>query len=88
MNTSELDTIVARILNAPKTATECRRYSSRKIRMQKGILGLESKIRIVEDAGYKLKLSIIHCPQNCDASDFREGGKCDACGCWQKLETT
>jgi len=58
MNTSELDTIVSTILNAPKTATECRRYSSRKIRMQKGILGLESKIRIVEDAGYKVTITI------------------------------
>jgi len=58
MNTSELDTIVSAILNTPKTATECRRYSSRKIRMQKGILGLESKIRIVEDAGHKVEIKI------------------------------
>jgi len=59
MNTSELDTIVSAILNAPKTATECRRYSSRKIRMLKGILGLESKIRIVEDAGYQVTINIV-----------------------------
>jgi len=58
MNTTELDSIVSAILNAPKTATECRRYSSRKIRFKQGILGLESKIRIVEDAGYTVTITI------------------------------